>query len=260
MDTDFAPRKARKRDPKVRSRKTNNRPALLISTLPPQHVQLAPDTLIVCPTCTTWVPVRRDARGNSTLVPHDTGHANIDDRHPCTTGSNRQVTINLTPRELQERHREAAATTHHRRQNRVTPKPRAPKPPAITQMQPVAAPTSPEQRRHRAAMDDLAAHRLTCTTCKTAGTCRTDSQYVLDADRAQAVLTAHRTACDACQDAAPCHHRTHHEKAIAAARQRVAAHRANCHACQATSHCHPGSQLLVAAYRAQQTYAAARTV
>lgn len=157
---------ARPRRARTRTRRVSPLPAVAISELPPQHVQLEPRVLIVCPDCHTWVPVvgvrvRR-------MVAHDTGRAGIDRRQTCRS-SNRQVLVDLRPRLLRRRLAEATAATAHRQPTTVHRAPATPQPPAVTQIAP--RPPAPRHRATlgaalRATRGELAAHRDHCARCQ----------------------------------------------------------------------------------------------
>ncbi|MFF7858996.1 hypothetical protein [Streptomyces sp. NPDC007904] len=127
-------RTARPRRSRTRSRTVNSRPALVISTLRPHQYDLRPACAsLVCPDCTTWVPITGIQTKKPKLVPHDTGRAGKDAAVRCQ-GSNRLVTVNVTVKKWQERLVDGHAETAHRRRTTVRRKPKVATAPAVSQI------------------------------------------------------------------------------------------------------------------------------
>ncbi|MFE5514140.1 hypothetical protein ACFQ9J_26765 [Streptomyces sp. NPDC056529] len=114
--------------------------AIVLSTLPPGHVDMRQiDSTqkrrisLVCPNCHTWVPVtpHRGSR-QLKLVPHHTGRAGVADAIRCSS-SNRLVTVDINPFAWRRRHMDwireeqlAADLTRYRRATVQTLKVSAP--------------------------------------------------------------------------------------------------------------------------------------
>ncbi|MFD8259558.1 hypothetical protein ACFV19_11550 [Streptomyces griseoluteus] len=116
---------ARFRRSRTRSRTTNARPALAISTLRPHQYDLRPACAsLVCPECETWVPITGLGTKTPKVVPHDTGRAGKDAAIRCHLGSNRLVIVNVTVKQWLERLEDGHAESGRRRR----PPPALPKP------------------------------------------------------------------------------------------------------------------------------------
>jgi hypothetical protein len=134
MSASTPERTARPRRSRTRSRTVNGRPALVISTLRPHQYDLRPACAsLVCPDCTTWVPITGIQTKKPKLVPHDTGRAGKDAAVRCQ-GSNRLVTVNVTVKKWQERLVDGHAETAHRRRTTVRRKPKVATTPAVSQI------------------------------------------------------------------------------------------------------------------------------
>ncbi|WP_331726303.1 hypothetical protein [Streptomyces sp. NBC_00470] len=147
---------ARPRKRRARSRNTNARPALALSTLLPNQYDLRPEcTTLECPDCGTLVPITDLLGKKQKLVPHDTGRAGRDVRIPCHRGSNRQVVMDVEFEEWRELLEDGSADTASRRSARQhhEPQPSPGKP--VTKMK--AAPMS--------ATDALTAYREHIQAC-----------------------------------------------------------------------------------------------
>ncbi|KES03401.1 hypothetical protein BU52_30650 [Streptomyces toyocaensis] len=127
-------RTARPRRSRTRSRNVNGRPALALSTLRPHQYDLRPACAsLVCPDCTTWVPITGIQARRPKLVPHDTGRAGKGAAVRCQ-GSNRLVTVNVRVTKWEERLVDGHAETAHRRKTTVRRKPKVAPAPAVSQI------------------------------------------------------------------------------------------------------------------------------
>ncbi|MFG2885693.1 hypothetical protein ACGFYV_25945 [Streptomyces sp. NPDC048297] len=134
MSASTLERTARPRRSRTRSRTVNARPALVISTLKPHQYDLRPACAsLICPDCTTWVPITGIQAKKPKLVPHDTGLAGKAPAVRCQ-GSNRLVTVNVTVKKWQERLEDGHAETGHRRPTNVLRKPKIAPAPAVSQI------------------------------------------------------------------------------------------------------------------------------
>ncbi len=127
MSASTIERTARPRRSRTRSRNINGRPALVISTLKAHQYDLRPACAsLICPDCTTWVPITGIQARQQKLVPHDTGRAGKDPAVRCQ-GSNRLVTVNVEFEKWQECLQDGGAETASRRPTTVLPKPFTPR-------------------------------------------------------------------------------------------------------------------------------------
>lgn len=159
---------AQKRKPRTRTKHVNNRPALAVSELPPHHLDLRPGAMcLVCPDCTTWCPITGHHGNTPKLVPHHTQPAGEPGKIRCTAGSNRRVTLDLTPHAWHQRLTEAQEQLRTRRSNTTErPQPRQrPKAPALS----VPHRRADAQTR---AHGTLLQHLHTCRQCNTGHTCQ----------------------------------------------------------------------------------------
>lgn len=148
---------ARQRPKRTRTKRTSGRQPLVVSTLPPNQVELLPGAVtLVCPDCTTWVPVT-GVEGTPKLVPHDTKPAGEPGALRCL-GINRLVVIDLTITEWAARLGDGIADAASRRPTAVRRKPKTPAAPPATRLTPVAP-------RASTAWNALTAHRRGCTAC-----------------------------------------------------------------------------------------------
>lgn len=138
----------RERTKRSRTKNTSRRPALALSALPVQELDLHPGAEhLVCPDCRTWCPVT--GLRSPKLVPHDGENA-----QRCI-GSNRRVLLDVTIAEWRQVLAEAVTDTASRRPTSVRRKPQSKTLPAIPQM--TSAPVS--------AADALTAYRKHFTMC-----------------------------------------------------------------------------------------------
>ncbi|GAA2359236.1 MULTISPECIES: hypothetical protein [Streptomyces] len=127
-------RTARPRRSRTRSRNISGRPALVISTLKPHQYDLRPVCAsLICPDCTTWVPITGIQAKKQKLVPHDTGRAGKDAAVRCQ-GSNRLVTVDVAFETWQERLEDGSSETAGRRRTTVRRKPKVAVAPAVSQI------------------------------------------------------------------------------------------------------------------------------
>ncbi|MEU1668546.1 hypothetical protein ABZ547_34190 [Streptomyces sparsogenes] len=127
-------RTARPRRSRTRSRNISGRPALVISTLQPHQYDLRPVCAsLICPDCTTWVPITGIQAKKQKLVPHDTGRAGKDAAVRCQ-GSNRLVTVDVAFETWQERLEDGSSETAGRRRTTVRRKPKVAIAPAVSQI------------------------------------------------------------------------------------------------------------------------------
>lgn len=134
MSASTLERTARPRRSRTRSRTVNSRPALVISTLKPHQYDLRPACAsLICPDCTTWVPITGIQTSKPKLVPHDTGPAGKASAVRCRN-SNRLVIVDVTVKKWQERLETGHAETGHRRPTTVLRKPKVAVAPAVSQI------------------------------------------------------------------------------------------------------------------------------
>ncbi|MFF2549075.1 hypothetical protein ACFVUY_41840 [Kitasatospora sp. NPDC058063] len=121
--------------------RSNSRPALRLSTLRPNQIEMTPGLpfSLVCPDCSVW---RRINRGR--IQPHF-----LDDETTYCPASARRVEKDVTPEQWAARIEEGVAETASRRPTTVLKKVKTPQPPAIlhiAQTRPAApAPTAAER-------------------------------------------------------------------------------------------------------------------
>ncbi|MFD6114048.1 hypothetical protein ACFWG0_28670 [Streptomyces yangpuensis] len=122
MSASTIERTARPRKSRTRSRNVNGRPALVISTLRPHQYDLRPACAsLICPDCTTWVPITGIQARQQKLVPHDTGRAGKAAAVRCQ-GSNRLVDVDVAYEIWQQRLQDSGVETAARRPTTVLPK------------------------------------------------------------------------------------------------------------------------------------------
>lgn len=104
--------------------RSNGRPAMLASSMYPNHLALTDrHTRVACPDCGRWRPVKRQL-----LFPHDG-----DDGDRCP-GSGQEIVLDLTVAEWSARLDEAIRDAERIRAARVHSKPEAPTPPPLCRM------------------------------------------------------------------------------------------------------------------------------
>ncbi|WP_435191313.1 hypothetical protein [Streptomyces sp. bgisy126] len=132
--------RASERKGRTRTSRLSPLGAIVLSTLPPGHVDMRQvestqkrRISLVCPNCHTWAPVtpHRGSR-QLKLVPHHTGRAGVADPIRCSS-SNRLVTVDISPSVWRRRHMDwireeqlAADLTRYRRATVQTLKVSAP--------------------------------------------------------------------------------------------------------------------------------------
>ncbi|SFD74668.1 hypothetical protein SAMN05421773_12729 [Streptomyces aidingensis] len=124
--------KARKRKRRTNTKNVSSRPALLLSTLPLAHIDLRPGAgCIVCPDCSTWVPITGLQGANPKLVPHHRGTVGTADARRCL-GSNRRVTLDHSRRawEAWQRRMESGCSPASRHGTTLVKRPVPSAPPA----------------------------------------------------------------------------------------------------------------------------------
>ncbi|MFF0415626.1 hypothetical protein ACFYUY_35010 [Kitasatospora sp. NPDC004745] len=148
--------------PRKRRTRTTNvscKPALLLSELPRNLVDLTPRAEhLACPGCGTWCPLTAH-KGTKEwkLVPHHTTKAGSSGARRCGN-SNRLFVIDISLSRWQEQRVEASADVAARRSTKVLKKVKTPVTPALHQLEP-AAPTA--DTAHAA----YVGHRSRCTAC-----------------------------------------------------------------------------------------------
>ncbi|MFH9354024.1 hypothetical protein [Kitasatospora sp. NPDC017646] len=161
MTTSTAIPTARKRKSRTRTTNVSSQPALLVSKLPLNSVQLTHRAeVLACPACQTWCPLTLN-KGTKEwkLAPHHATKAGTPGARRCSN-SNRLVIIDVTLVRWQEQRVEASADVAARRPTKVLRKVKAPLPKAIHQLTP-AAPTA--ETAHAA----YVGHRSRCAACTT---------------------------------------------------------------------------------------------
>ncbi|MCQ8833743.1 hypothetical protein [Streptomyces malaysiensis] len=154
---------ARMRRSRTRTPKISARPALVLSTLKPHQYDLRPACAsLICPDCTTWVPITGIQAKVQKLVPHHTSPAGEEEAIRCSRGSNRQVIVDVKFEVWWQRLQQGVAETDGRRATRVTRKPKTAVVPAVTQ---ILAPLLDAN----AALKLYRAHRKGCPICKQPG-------------------------------------------------------------------------------------------
>ncbi|MFC9067929.1 MULTISPECIES: hypothetical protein [Streptomyces] len=126
---------ARKRPRRTRTKRVSLLPALQLSQLLPQHIDLRNPlrAVLVCPDCKTWCPITGIQARVQKLVPHHTGRAGVAAATRCR-GSNRRIEWDMTIPEWREALEDAIQQTASRRPTQVTPKPTATPAPAVSQI------------------------------------------------------------------------------------------------------------------------------
>ncbi|MET9403939.1 hypothetical protein [Kitasatospora sp. NPDC002965] len=159
MTTSTAMPTARQRKSRTRTTNVSSQPALLVSALPLNSVQLTHRAeVLACPACETWCPLTLN-KGTKQwkIAPHHTERAGTPGARRCSN-SNRLVVIDVTLARWQERRVEASADVASRRPTTVLRKVKAPLPKALHQLAP-AAPTA--DTAHAA----YVGHRSRCAAC-----------------------------------------------------------------------------------------------
>ncbi|MFF1908259.1 hypothetical protein [Kitasatospora sp. NPDC058218] len=159
MTTSIAIPTARQRNRRTRTTNVSSQPALLVSELPLNSVELTHRAEhLACPACKTWCPLTLNKGSREwKLVPHHTAAAGTPGARRCSN-SNRLVVIDISLVRWQEQRVEASADVAARRPTKVLKKVTAPLPKAIHQLDP-AAPTA--DTAHAAYVE----HRSRCAAC-----------------------------------------------------------------------------------------------
>ncbi|GAA2154396.1 hypothetical protein GCM10009760_53280 [Kitasatospora kazusensis] len=167
MTTSTAIPTARQRKAQTRTTNVSTRPALLLSKLPLNSVELTPRAEhLACPDCQTWCPLTLHKGSQDwKLVPHHTAAVGTPGARRCGN-SNRLFVIDMPLAVWQEQRVEAVADVAARRPTTVLKKVKAPLPPALHQLRP-AAPTA------ESAQATYETHRDRCAGC-------TDKKYCTD--------------------------------------------------------------------------------
>lgn len=150
---------AKKRLRRTRTRTVSARPAIVVSELPVQLVDLRPDFVsLVCPDCETWCPVAGAQSRTPKLVAHHSGPADEAEALRCPS-SNRRVDLDLAVAQWAKRLTDGIADTKSRRSTRVMRKPKTRVIPAVLQIiEPI--------------LDAKGALKLYRKHCKVCATCR----------------------------------------------------------------------------------------
>ncbi|MGW7029174.1 hypothetical protein ACWGFX_18575 [Streptomyces xanthophaeus] len=132
----------------------SSRPALLLSKIPPHHINLADGEhrTAVCPDCETWHPIQR--RMIKTHHLERTGRG-VGGEAPRCPGSARRIEFDITIEQWGEALVAAEATATSRRSKRLIRKAQPQPVPAVSQM---SAATAAAQRK-------LADHVVDCPKC-----------------------------------------------------------------------------------------------
>ncbi|WP_330481396.1 hypothetical protein [Streptomyces sp. NBC_00724] len=155
---------AKERKTRTRTKRVSNRPAIIVSKMLPNLIDLLPGTeSLVCPDCETWCPITGHDGRTPKLVPHHTGRARTPQARRCG-GSNRRVQIDLTIPQWHQQLADAIKETSSRRATNVLRKPKVAVAPAVTQITP--RPLSPE-----AARAAYQTHITQCRTCTARARC-----------------------------------------------------------------------------------------
>ncbi|MEU7031419.1 hypothetical protein AB0A60_32585 [Streptomyces sp. NPDC046275] len=150
---------AKKRRRKTRTKNVSPLPAIIVSQLKFNELDLTPGKEhLVCPECRTWTPVT-GTRGTTKLVPHHTTpyHHSTTSPRRCSS-SNRAVVLDVEVGAWRTQLVEAAPTVASRRATKVLPKPKTSTASAPSQLRP--APLSAESVRVV-----FARHRQACAAC-----------------------------------------------------------------------------------------------
>nr|WP_051748716.1 hypothetical protein [Streptomyces flavovirens] len=130
---------AKHRKTRTRTKRVSNRPAIHVSKMLPNLIDLLPGTeSLVCPDCETWCPITGRDGLTPKLVPHHTNRVGTPEARRCS-GSNRLVLLDLTIPQWHHLLADAIKETSPRRATNVLRKPKAAVAPAITQITPRAA-------------------------------------------------------------------------------------------------------------------------
>ncbi len=172
---------SRKRPGRVRTKRDNRRPALLLSAIKPQNINVREGEVmsIVCPDCERWRRIMGDTQLK--IREHCTrecaaGGTSCEEHTRCP-GSNQPVRLDISVEQWGEAMLAADSTATGRRSARQHYKPLA-QPPApvyrLADRGPQGTPALPrllpllERARH--AVDQ---HRAACSLCRTGGRCET---------------------------------------------------------------------------------------
>ncbi|MBD2835144.1 hypothetical protein ACN6LF_006110 [[Kitasatospora] papulosa] len=185
----MASRTRTERPSRTRTRRTNGRPALALSTIPAQELNLLPGEMsLVCRDCKTWCPI------TGLKTPKMAPHRRPEEQgaHRCPS-SNQLLEANVTFDEWREQLMTVEATATYRRAPRQHHKP-LPEP--FTPVHRLAARERTslvhlfallEQARHA-----LCAHRTACTGCRAGGRCATGRDLEISFRETQATCTIAR--------------------------------------------------------------------
>lgn len=176
MTTTCAVSTAKKRKTKTRTKHVSPLPALALSSLFPQHIDLGPGTeSLVCPDCTTWCPITGHDSLTPKLVPHHTRPAGTVQPRRCK-GTNRRIQLDLTVAEWQQRLTEAITETAARSATTVLSKPQTAPTPAVSQLTPAPATPATAHKAYRA-------HVTQCSTCTGPSRCAVGRRLVDTVER-----------------------------------------------------------------------------
>ncbi|MFF4285996.1 hypothetical protein ACFY0R_11810 [Streptomyces sp. NPDC001633] len=147
----------RERPRRTRTKNISSRPALALSTLPVQELDLDPgNEHLICPDCRTWCPIA--GLGTPKLVPH---HGQSAQR--CVS-SNRRLVADVTVDEWRERLGSGVLDVESRRPARQFHKP---KPEPVTPLHRMNQSRSSAE----SALAAYRAHRRQCAACTGPGGC-----------------------------------------------------------------------------------------
>ncbi|MEU3550678.1 hypothetical protein [Streptomyces longwoodensis] len=160
--------KARKRRRKTRTKNVSSLPPIAASDLKAEEIDLTPSKEhLVCPACSTWVPITGMLSKKPKLVPHHVGRAEVGEPRRCTAGSNRLVTINIDLPEWACAVAKADATVTGRRSGRVNRKPRSAVPAPVHRLASLPGPSARLLAAQTQARDEVNEHRRVCRVCRT---------------------------------------------------------------------------------------------
>jgi hypothetical protein len=160
---------ASERRAKTRTKRVSPLPAIVLSSLRPDLIELTPGLEhMECPDCGTWCPIT-GMQGTPKLVPHHTDRAGTPNPRRCRS-SNRKVTIDVTGEQWNEL-AAARADAAVRRATKVLRKPKTPPAPPVSKL---VAPA----RGAAAARRDYEMHRKTCAGCTRRSTCDTGQRLL----------------------------------------------------------------------------------
>ncbi|WLQ53783.1 hypothetical protein P8A21_40355 (plasmid) [Streptomyces poriferorum] len=149
---------AKRRKTRTRTKRVSNRPAIVVSKLLPNLIDLLPGTeSLVCPDCETWCPITGQNGATPKLVPHHTNSAGTSEARRCS-GSNRRVLLDLTIPQWHQLLADAIKETSSRRATKVLRKPRSAPALATSQMTPPPITLETTRKAYRA-------HTKGCGTC-----------------------------------------------------------------------------------------------